>query len=1244
MAETFCSTSALAATIPPVAAPSEDVELRLLYDPFKPETVEVHELKYRENLWLSDYLGDLPEDNEFMIFFNGEEIDETAASVTPVGRGDRIGVIVLPMGGGGLKSVLKVLMSVAMIGVMFIPGIGTIAGIALSVGLGLINAFLMTPKPPKDQGQDDRSYGIDGPKNSAAEGIPYPVVYGEFRVAGNYADTYTENVGDDQYLYLRTVLNDGEVDSVSEIEINEQPIKNFDQVSTRIKNGLLSEAANDWFRSSIRQVNKGIKLDTSWTTHVTTEPVDQLRFDVVFPGGLVDIDKKKGDKRRKSVSFDVEFREVYNDGNGNWLPVGNGTYTPLPGDGPLSDLYNEDGSTIFPHTISGGGGGGFAVQVASKVLTSKLDAAAPAPKVQYRPAGSTGAWTDAGSFKQDLEKEGYALNADNSVGLGDVTPYRTNNFTIDVPAGGDIEVRGTNGAVVERARVYPNSGSAKVTFTDSRTRAIRKTWTSARLNNGHYEARIRRTTAQSTSEYIIDEALLSDIAEIEADPVAMRGTANLSLRIKLSDQLNAIPQMTCKVRGSIVQEYDRQGNKTVRRWSANPAWIGLDILCGPERGAGLSLSRIDWPRWVEFAEYCDANSITFNGVFAEKSNVGDALRQVLRIGHAAPVPMGTRISVAIDCAREPVTMFSQASMIEKTFQVNYMSMQDRSNEFEVTYYDKSDRNKAKTIRYVDPKAVTFNEVPRTASVSLVGVDNIAQAKAELWRMIYANRLLIRNIQFETWMESINLALGEVALIQHDQMDWANSGKLHPSSTVAAPRLDQKVTMEAGQTYQLLVHYSAINRSSAPLTVSSVAGKTVLVNNTRSLASSEKTSQRFLTSNGGDYEIVKVTAGTTYHTILLAEAPTGLAAGATGSIYETDVIVERTPTAVTQNSDGTTSLTLSSSLPATPDQYANFVFGKVEKTKKPYVLTGVSGNGMEKRRLTFVEYNEGVYGAPEVDIPIPVTQVNDREVDHVRGLLFDYERLVPADLSAVNCRIYWNVGSTRTYAGADVFMRLNGASWTSVGSVQNVTEFNVTLSPFDEVEFKVIAFNARGDRAPSVEAPTVAGTLAVVFADLDAPINVTTTNVAFQVDGKVAVNFSPPADPTGIQDYEVQYKRTTDTNWTSVGYVATAPVEIPGLPTGNYKARVRASSQTSTSVWVEAAFTVAVAPGSLMENWNSSNDRNGTPVTTPTLPATDVVEHTLNQDGSANISFEWLWAGDEATIDGFEITITDTPPS
>ena len=53
------------------------------------------------------------------------------------------------------------------------------------------------------------------------------------------------------------------------------------------------------------------------------------------------------------------------------------------------------------------------------------------------------------------------------------------------------------------------------------------------------------------------------------------------------------------------------------------------------------------------------------------------------------------------------------------------------------------------------------------------------------------------------------------------------------------------------------------------------------------------------------------------------------------------------------------------------------------------------------------------------------------------------------------------------------------------------------------------------------------------------------------------------------------------------------------------------------------------------NFSGRNDQNATPVISPTIAVDGTaLDHTSNTDGSVDMSFEWLWAGNENDIDGF----------
>lgn len=122
------------------------------------------------------------------------------------------------------------------------------------------------------------------------------------------------------------------------------------------------------------------------------------------------------------------------------------------------------------------------------------------------------------------------------------------------------------------------------------------------------------------------------------------------------------------------------------------------------------------------------------------------------------------------------------------------------------------------------------------------------------------------------------------------------------------------------------------------------------------------------------------------------------------------------------------------------------------------------------------------------------------------------------------------------------------------------------------------------------------------------------------DGKVTTFYSESA-PTAEALGDLWYQPSTQVlkRWNGSAWVDTA---TRGAPAG-------------TDVAGQPATTVA----SVAVNFNARNDRNGAAIIAPTV-LTDgtAVDHTINTDGSADISFEWVWSGTNADIDGFAIYV------
>jgi hypothetical protein len=96
-----------------------------------------------------------------------------------------------------------------------------------------------------------------------------------------------------------------------------------------------------------------------------------------------------------------------------------------------------------------------------------------------------------------------------------------------------------------------------------------------------------------------------------------------------------------------------------------------------------------------------------------------------------------------------------------------------------------------------------------------------------------------------------------------------------------------------------------------------------------------------------------------------------------------------------------------------------------------------------------------------------------------------------------------------------------------------------------------------------------------------------------------------------------------------------------LPAGNVEfnfanSATKGGAATNTvNVGTRPATEVALAT----VNFDARNDRNGDPVAAP-LVANDgqAVDHTANDDGSVNLSFEWVWNHDTSLIDGFIVYV------
>lgn len=282
---------------------------------------------------LADYLG--PLEGEWAVSISGKMIEKEEWALAFPQSTDCVVIAPMIYGGGGKGGGKTILRMVALIAVSYFSagagaalGFSGAAAAAVSIGVGIagslaVNALLPPAKPSLPGSgasfSDSPTYGVDGPKNLSTRSIPTPVIYGESWYAGNFVQTYVDNVGDDQYLNLLINVGEGPIQGISDIMINDQPIANYSGIEVIFRNGTENQALMPYFNDIVRPFNRNVTLSGSFFSHTVAESVDRLRVDIVLPKGINRLDEEDG-MEGWSTAFTLEIREQ----GGAWRAFQNG--------------------------------------------------------------------------------------------------------------------------------------------------------------------------------------------------------------------------------------------------------------------------------------------------------------------------------------------------------------------------------------------------------------------------------------------------------------------------------------------------------------------------------------------------------------------------------------------------------------------------------------------------------------------------------------------------------------------------------------------------------------------------------------------------------------------------------------------------------------------------------------------------------------------------------------------------------
>ena len=322
------------------------IKIKFIPNILKDEGRSSAKLEYRKEKILLSYLGetDYPY-NECRIIFEGRVVENLGIVLY-----DEAEIILMPkVGWPGLGAAIYTWwMGLGVVG-------ATLFVISAAITVYSIVAALTTrPRKPSfdtaGDGLDEGSptYGWDGIRNTQDVGIAIPVIYGEHRVGGNIINQFIRTDGDKQFLNLLIALSEGEIESIDDIEINENPAANFSGITTTKRYGTNSQAVVSNFNDThnLQALNVNLLKNAAYV-HTTIETdITAFELQLTCVGGLYQAGSD-GSVQAWDVTYHVEYK-LHTDGD--YIDLGSTTISALSRT-DVRRIYRKDGLAAGQYDI-----------------------------------------------------------------------------------------------------------------------------------------------------------------------------------------------------------------------------------------------------------------------------------------------------------------------------------------------------------------------------------------------------------------------------------------------------------------------------------------------------------------------------------------------------------------------------------------------------------------------------------------------------------------------------------------------------------------------------------------------------------------------------------------------------------------------------------------------------------------------------------------------------------------------------
>lgn len=609
-------------------------------------------------------------DSSLIVVKNGEVVLEEDWKKTKVKEGDIIGLNFIPQGGGGgdgKNTAVQIVATIAIIvaSVYLGPEIGAAlqagnyleaaayAGALAAATTGIqmaAQALMSTPKQPTRTSvsniSDSPTSFIDGARNNISKYGIIPVNLGTNRMFPYQASMpYTETSGKNQYVRQLFTYGYGKL-IVSDRKFGETDITNFTEVEFDDRLNADLNQGTKLYANSVYQEDLNINVTNSggYVLRTTQLNTSEVEIDLTF-NGLCRYDSN-GVKQAQQVDFEIQYAPT---GTEDWSTgtqgdtVQNAQFFNIKYDGSDRYIFKNDDpgrdwrfATLSFYLNIRNGTISFYKNWTGYTNQYSTNVALPSLSSDYVLLGYV-----RGSFPHD-----FIDNRSNLVGkyiesLEDFVP--TYNST-DL-AGVEVSFSG--------GKILGGTLTSGLSVRDVTTSSVRKSIRFVFPEPGQYDIRIKRLTADSSSDSIFDKSYLTAVKSVSYEsPVKFADISGSAMRIRATDQLSGIVDSYNVTVTSLIKSY----NPETQEWeddkpSSNPADIFRYVLQTPAFAKHVTDDRIDLEKLEEWWVYCNSLKLTYDRVIDYDTSVDDVLNDICAAGVATLSKVNNIFSVIIDNER-----------------------------------------------------------------------------------------------------------------------------------------------------------------------------------------------------------------------------------------------------------------------------------------------------------------------------------------------------------------------------------------------------------------------------------------------------------------------------------------------------------------------------------------------------------------------------------------------------------------